>query len=134
MNDRKYFEGVGARPVLYGLDGSYKSAVMFLIGFDEARSGGLLRGFTEWLVVCRGECSGFGWQALVLDEALPGIGSWGWNKLDGSTSEQEREAVDACSLCCSNFNNRMVSSFTRSPSVPQPLSDEILLNSTIAAN
>lgn len=67
---------------------------MFLIGFDEARLGGLLRGFTEWLVVRRGECSGFGWQALVLDEALPGIGSWGWNKLDGSTSEQEREAVD----------------------------------------
>ncbi|MFJ2471704.1 hypothetical protein ACIOWI_01695 [Streptomyces sp. NPDC087659] len=94
MNDRKYFEEVGARPGLYGLDGSYKSAVMFLIGFDEARSGGLLRGFTEWLVVRKGECSGFGWQALVLDEALPGIGSWGWNKLDGSTSEQEREAVD----------------------------------------
>ncbi|MEU6704768.1 hypothetical protein [Streptomyces wuyuanensis] len=94
MNDRQYFEGVRARPGLYGFNGSYKSAVMFLVGFDEGRSGGLLRGFTEWLVVRKGECSGFGWQALVLDEALPGVDSWGWNKLDGSTSEQEREAVD----------------------------------------
>lgn len=94
MNDRQYFEGVAARPGLYGLNGSYKSAVMFLVGFDEARSGGLLRGFTEWLVVRKGECSSFGWQALVLDEALPGVDSWGWSKLDGSTPEQEREAVD----------------------------------------
>ncbi|MGW8956008.1 hypothetical protein [Streptomyces sp. NPDC055709] len=94
MNDTKYFQGVRARPGLYGLNGSYKSAVMFLIGFDEARSGGLLRGFTEWLVVRKGECSSFGWQALVLDEALPDVDSWGWSKLDSSTSEQQREAVD----------------------------------------
>ncbi|MFE3852486.1 hypothetical protein ACFXPN_15240 [Streptomyces griseorubiginosus] len=94
MNDRKFFEGVVSRPGLYGLDNSYKSAVMFLVGFDEARSGGLLRGFTEWLVVRKGEPSGFGWQALVLDEALPEVESWGWNKLDRSSPEQEQRAVE----------------------------------------
>jgi len=94
MNDRKFFECVRSRPGLYGLNGSYKGAVMFLIGFDEARSGGLMRGFTEWLVVRKGECSSFGWQALVLDEALPDVESWGWNKLDTATSKQEQEAVE----------------------------------------
>ncbi|MFJ6614344.1 hypothetical protein ACIQPT_29145 [Streptomyces sp. NPDC091289] len=67
---------------------------MFLTGFDEARSGGLMRGFTEWLVVRKGECSSFGWQALVLDEALPDAEGRGWNKLGNSTSRQEREAVE----------------------------------------
>ncbi|MEU5717472.1 hypothetical protein AB0G71_17105 [Streptomyces sp. NPDC020403] len=94
MNDRKFFEGVRSRPGVYGLNGSYNGAVMFLIGFDEARSGGLMRGFTEWLVVRKGECSSFGWQALVLEEALPDVESWGWNKLNEATVEQEREAVE----------------------------------------
>ncbi|MER7820461.1 hypothetical protein [Streptomyces sp. NPDC096153] len=48
---------------------------MFLIGFDGGRSGGLLRGFTEWLIVRKGERSSFGWQALVLEEALPDVES-----------------------------------------------------------
>jgi hypothetical protein len=94
VNDRKFFECVGSRPGLYGLNGSYNGAVMFLVGFDEARSGGLMRGFTEWLVVRRGERSSFGWQALILDEALPDVDSWGWNKLNEATSKQEQEAVD----------------------------------------
>ncbi|MFJ8603561.1 hypothetical protein ACIREM_33605 [Streptomyces shenzhenensis] len=67
---------------------------MFLIGFDQARSGGLLRGFTEWLVVRKSECSSFGWQALVFDEALPDVKSKGWNKLGQLTPSQEQEAVD----------------------------------------
>jgi len=94
VNDRKFFEQVGSRPGLYGLHDSYKATVMFLNGFDEARSGGLLRGFTEWLVVRKGECSSFGWQALVLDEALPDVESWGWNKLDKVNPRQEQQAVD----------------------------------------
>ncbi|MCX4859339.1 hypothetical protein [Streptomyces canus] len=94
MNDGKFFEGVRSRPGLYGLNGSYEATVMFLVGFNEARSGGLLRGFTEWLVVRKGECSSFGWQALVLDEALPDVESWGWNKLGKLNPEQEQEAVD----------------------------------------
>lgn len=93
MSDRKFFESVRTRPGLYGLNGSYNGAVMFLVGFDEARSGGLMRGFTEWLVVRKDERSSFGWQALVLDEALPDIEAWGWNKLDKATSKQEQEAV-----------------------------------------
>ncbi len=67
---------------------------MFLVGFDMARSGGLLRGFTEWLVVRKGESSSFGWQALVLDEALPDVEGCGWNKLKHAASRQEEEAVD----------------------------------------
>ena len=94
MNDRKFFECVRSRPGLYGLGSSYNGTVMFLIGFDEARSGGLMRGFTEWLVVRKGECSSFGWQALVLDEALPEVEGWGLNKLGEATSKQEQEAVE----------------------------------------
>ncbi|MFF3253816.1 hypothetical protein ACFYWP_23030 [Actinacidiphila glaucinigra] len=91
--DKEFFERVKARPGLYGLSG-YGNAYMFLVGFDQARSGGLLRGFTEWLVVRKGECSGFGWQALVLDEALPEIESSGWAKLGQLTAKQEQECVD----------------------------------------
>lgn len=67
---------------------------MFLTGFDEARSGGLMRGFTEWLVVRRGERTSFGWPALVLDEAFPDVEGWGWNKLEDSTQQKEQEAVE----------------------------------------
>ncbi|MFJ9090201.1 hypothetical protein ACIRIR_01490 [Streptomyces globisporus] len=93
MSDRDFIAGVRGRPGLYGLGEFYKDAVMFLIGFNEARSGGLMRGFTEWLVVRKGECSSFGWQALVLDEALPNVEGLGWNKLGNSNSQQEEEAV-----------------------------------------
>ncbi|MEU2759142.1 hypothetical protein [Streptomyces sp. NPDC007094] len=94
MSDKEFIEGVGARPGLYGLGGSYRGAVMFLTGFDEARSGGLMRGFTEWLVVRRGERTSFGWPALVLDEAFPDVEGWGWNKLEDSTQQKEQEAVE----------------------------------------
>ncbi|MEV0026664.1 hypothetical protein AB0H45_31570 [Streptomyces atroolivaceus] len=94
MNDREFFERVRSRLGLYGLNGSYNGAVMFLVGFNEARSGDLMRGFTEWLVVRKGERSGFGWQALVLDEALPDVESWGWSKLNETTSNQEQKVVE----------------------------------------
>ncbi|MFD4172099.1 hypothetical protein [Streptomyces anulatus] len=93
MSDKDFIESVRDRPGIYGLGGSYGDAVMFLIGFNEARSGGLLRGFTEWLVVRKGECSSLGWQALVLDEALPHIEGWGRHKLRSTNSQQEKEAV-----------------------------------------
>ncbi|MDW4917346.1 hypothetical protein [Streptomyces californicus] len=93
MSDEDFVQGVRVRPGLYGLGGSYKDAVMFLTGFNEARSGGLMRGFTEWLVVRKGECSSFGWQALVLDEAIPNVEGLGWNKLGNSSSREENEAV-----------------------------------------
>ncbi|MFF8638910.1 hypothetical protein ACF052_32480 [Streptomyces pilosus] len=63
---------------------------MFLNGFDEARSGGLLRGFNEWLVVRKGELCSFGWPALIIEESLPAFE--GWSNL-GLTSYQEREAI-----------------------------------------
>ncbi|MEV7994509.1 hypothetical protein AB0O67_22105 [Streptomyces sp. NPDC086077] len=94
MNDGNFFQLVRDRPGLYGLDGSYSNAVTFLIGFDMARSGGLLRGFTEWLIVRKGESSSFGWQALVLEEALPDVQRYGWNKLKQLTPRQEKEAVN----------------------------------------
>ncbi|MCC0575255.1 hypothetical protein [Streptomyces californicus] len=93
MSDEDFIQGVRDRPGLYGLGGSYKDAVAYLTGFNEARSGGLMRGFTEWLVVRKGECSSFGWQALVLDEALPNVEGLGWNKLRNTSSREESEAV-----------------------------------------
>lgn len=92
--DKEFFERVKIRPGLYGLTGSYSGTVMFLIGFDQARAGGLLRGFTEWLVVRKGECSSFGWQALVLDEAVPETEPRGWGKLGQLTARQEQECID----------------------------------------
>ncbi len=91
--DKEFIERVQSRPGLYGLDG-YRNAYMFLVGYDQARSGGLLRGFTEWLIVRKGECSGFGWQALILDEALSEIESNGLGKLEHLTARQEQECVD----------------------------------------
>ncbi|WP_306321772.1 MULTISPECIES: hypothetical protein [unclassified Streptomyces] len=63
---------------------------MPLIGFDEARAGGCLRGFTEWLTVRKGECTSFGWQALVLEEAFPDMELAGLNKLDILPSPSKR--------------------------------------------
>ncbi|MFD3736397.1 hypothetical protein [Streptomyces sp. NPDC058632] len=99
MNDREFIEQVRARPGMYGLNGTYHSTATFLIGFDQARSGGLLRGFDEWLAVRRGERSGATWYAEVFREALPGIPLRGWGQR--LAPEQDQTAVDLLfSLLC----------------------------------
>jgi hypothetical protein len=71
MNDMNLIEQIRARPAIFGLNGSYGQCVTFLEGFDLGRSGGLLRGFSEWLVVRRGVASSLGWRTLVLEMAFP---------------------------------------------------------------
>ncbi|WP_320779558.1 hypothetical protein [Streptomyces sp. CRN 30] len=92
MNDREFIGQVRARPGLYGLNGTYHSTATFLIGFDHARSGGLLRGFDEWLAVRRGERSSAIWYAEVFREALPGVALRGWGQQ--LEPEEDRAAVD----------------------------------------
>lgn len=72
MDDRKLLQQIRLRPALFGLDGSYAQSVAFLLGLDVGRAGGLLRGFSEWLVVRRGSETSLRWTALVLEAAFPG--------------------------------------------------------------
>ncbi|MBT2389048.1 hypothetical protein J7E87_06335 [Streptomyces sp. ISL-1] len=90
MNDKEFIEQVRARPGIYGLNGTYYPTVTFLVGFDLGRSGGLLRGFNEWLVARKGEETSLNWIALILEEAFPDAGIRHWTALD---REQERHAV-----------------------------------------
>ncbi|MBC9717655.1 hypothetical protein H9Y04_34500 [Streptomyces sp. TRM66268-LWL] len=73
MNDKEFVEKVRDRPEMFGLDRTYHPTAMLLLGYDLASSGGVLRGFTEWLVVRKGECSSLVWFALVLEDAVPGV-------------------------------------------------------------
>ncbi|WP_427920842.1 hypothetical protein [Streptomyces sp. cg40] len=94
MNDRQSIEALRDSPEGYGRDGTYYATLMFLTGMDVGRSGGMLRGFTEWLVVRRGECSSFYWHKLVLLDVFPDIDFKDWKNPDHLTPEQHREAVD----------------------------------------
>ncbi|MEU9186122.1 hypothetical protein AB0D14_16545 [Streptomyces sp. NPDC048484] len=87
----EFVEQIRDRPGLYGLNGTYHPTVMLLLGFDLARDGDLLRGFREWLVVCKGECSSLMWYAFVFQEALPGVSLRNWGRLE---PEQDLHAVD----------------------------------------
>ncbi|MEW1640147.1 hypothetical protein AB0469_39570 [Streptomyces sp. NPDC093801] len=91
---------VQARPERFGLDGSYRSMATFLIGFDLGNSGGILRGFNEWLVVKLGHATSLGWSSLVLQMEFP-CGEV--RTADGLSSSQERRAVDRLFSLLSEF-------------------------------
>jgi hypothetical protein len=94
VDDKRLVEKIGEHPEGYGLDGTYYPTAMFLTGIDVGRSGGLLRGFTEWLVVRRGECSSFYWHKLVLLDLFPDMRLDGWKDPDHLTPEQHRQVVE----------------------------------------
>ncbi|GIH68152.1 hypothetical protein Mth01_04050 [Sphaerimonospora thailandensis] len=50
---------------MYGLDGTYNSAVAFILGYDCGNGSLFLAGFREWLVVKYGEGDNLGWPTLV---------------------------------------------------------------------
>ncbi|MEU9186132.1 hypothetical protein AB0D14_16595 [Streptomyces sp. NPDC048484] len=94
MNDKQLIEKIGEHPEGYGLNGTYHSTAMFLTGVDIGRSGGLLRGFTEWLVVRRGELSSFYWHKLVLLDYFPDVDFQDWKDPGELTPEQHQQVVD----------------------------------------
>lgn len=91
MNHRDLITEVRAKPGLFGLDGSYRSSAAFLVGLDVGSFGGLLRGFSEWLVVRRGHPTSLGWQRLVPEIALEGESISDPANLDAA---QEQRSVD----------------------------------------
>ncbi|MFE4337494.1 hypothetical protein ACFRQM_51995 [Streptomyces sp. NPDC056831] len=93
MNDKEFIEHVRDRQEMYGLSGTYHPTAMFIMGFDQARAGGLLRGFHEWLAVRNGELSSQHWLGRVLAEALPDLRFRGFENLR-LEQKQERQAVD----------------------------------------
>ncbi|MFI7403604.1 hypothetical protein ACIBW9_24540 [Streptomyces sp. NPDC049541] len=94
MNDKEFIEAIRDRPEGFGLNGTYYPTAMFLTGIDLGRSGGLLRGFTEWLVVRRGECNNLYWHQLVLLDLFPDMKLQGWKDPDHLTPDQHRQAVE----------------------------------------
>ncbi|MFI2612515.1 hypothetical protein [Kitasatospora sp. NPDC018619] len=100
MNHKDLIAKVHARPGLFGLDGTYRSSVAFLIGLDAGSFGGLLKGFSEWLVVRRGYQTSLGWQALVLEIAFEGESIGHSVDLD---RDQERQAVDCLFSLLADF-------------------------------
>jgi excisionase family DNA binding protein len=55
-----------ARRRMYIPEGSYAAVVAFLVGFDEAHSGGLLAGFQEFVELKFGSHSSIDWSTLAL--------------------------------------------------------------------
>ncbi|WLW54142.1 hypothetical protein [Streptomyces sp. YU58] len=94
MKDKEFIEEFRDSPEGFGLDGTYYPTVMFLTGIDMGRSGGLLRGFTEWLVVRRGKCNNLYWHQLVLLDAFPDMRLQGWKSPEHLTPDQHRQAVE----------------------------------------
>ncbi|MFI9171867.1 hypothetical protein [Streptomyces lincolnensis] len=94
MRDKEFIEAIRDHPEGYGLDGTYYPTAMFLTGLDVGRSGGLLRGFTEWLVVRRGECNSFYWHKLVLLDLFPDMSPGTWKTPEHLTPDQHQQAVD----------------------------------------
>ncbi|MFJ5275525.1 hypothetical protein [Streptomyces parvulus] len=94
MVDAELIEKLRDRPSMYGLDGSYYPTATYLLGMDQALSGGLLRGFDEWLAVRRGEYSSLTWVTRVLKDVVPEFELETWEKLSSLTAEQSRRALD----------------------------------------
>ncbi|WP_133912005.1 hypothetical protein [Streptomyces sp. NBC_00582] len=93
MNDKAFIEAIRDTPEGFGLDGTYYPTALLLTGIDLGRSGGLLRGFREWLVVRRGECIGLHWHQLVLLELFPDRGLQGWKNPEHLTPDEHSRAV-----------------------------------------
>ncbi|MFD8821395.1 hypothetical protein ACFV1C_03365 [Streptomyces sp. NPDC059605] len=93
MNDKEFIEHVRDAQSMYGLSGTYYPTATFIMGFNQARAGGLLRGFHEWLAVRSEELSSQHWMGRVLAEAVPGFRYRGWENLR-LEQKQERQAVD----------------------------------------
>ncbi|SER03126.1 hypothetical protein SAMN04487983_1010160 [Streptomyces sp. yr375] len=94
MNDNALIEAIRDTPEGFGLNGAYYPTAMILTGIDVGRSGGLLRGFREWLVVRADECNGLQWHQLVLLDLFPDMRLQGWKNPEHLTPDQHRQAVD----------------------------------------
>jgi hypothetical protein len=93
MKDEDLIRRIHEHPEGFGLNRTYHSTAMFVAGYDLARSGGMLRGFHEWLSVRAGELSSHHWIKRVVSEAVPGLRFEGFAQLN-LTPEQECESVD----------------------------------------
>jgi len=72
MNDYlDLFDRVRLRPSMYFVRPSFEAASAFVLGFDMANEGGVLAGFTEWLIVRNNGPNNIAWSALVLAAAFP---------------------------------------------------------------
>ncbi|MFJ8298255.1 hypothetical protein ACIQ9R_20525 [Streptomyces sp. NPDC094447] len=93
VQDSELISRLRDHPSGFGLNGTYHSTAMFVAGYDLARSGGMLRGFHEWLSVRDGELSSQHWILRILYEAVPEFRFQGFEQLR-LTPEQDRKALD----------------------------------------
>jgi hypothetical protein len=57
---------------MYLQEETYAAVSAFVLGYDLAAQGGVLKGFREWLIVRLGAGNNLAWMALVLHLAFPG--------------------------------------------------------------
>ena len=69
---RSLFETLRMRPGMYVQEPTYATLCAFVLGYDLALDGGVLRGFREWLITRLGDANNLAWPALVLRAAFPG--------------------------------------------------------------
>ncbi|MFJ5832903.1 hypothetical protein [Streptomyces sp. NPDC093089] len=93
MKDEDLISRIREHPGGFGLNGTYHSTAMFIAGYDLARSGGMLRGFHEWLSVRDGELSSQHWIRRILSEAIPDFRFQGFEQLR-LTQEQDQRSVE----------------------------------------
>ena len=68
---REHLEYVRQRRPFGAPDGSYRSHVIYLAGFDAGTRGALLSGFREWLIPRADRGNNLVWSGLVLLIAFP---------------------------------------------------------------
>lgn len=90
--DKRLIERIRESQDGFGLDGRYYTTAMLLNGMNLAMSGGLLRGFEEWLCVQKRELSSFIWFKEIFREAVPEVRPGEWR--EPLEPEQEQRAVD----------------------------------------
>src|SRR5688500_13679305 len=90
---RELFDRVRKRTGMYLAKESYAEAAAFVLGYDLAQDGRVMRGFREWLVMRLGTGSNLTWSALVLHAAFPGAASP--QDEPSRSPEGERRAIDS---------------------------------------
>ena len=90
---RGVFRDVAKRQGSYAMNSSFDAAVAYVMGYDHAVDGELLKGFRGWLLVRTGDRPEVAWPGQVAHLTFPDDPErWGSDGLNAEQLEQLRQA------------------------------------------
>ena len=99
---RELFEQVRLRPGMFLPETSFAAAVSFVVGYDLACEGDVLRGFREWLLLRSGGNGwNLSWPGLVRKVVFPDDAVFGEPT---TTPEAHRRAIDSMFALIAEFD------------------------------